>query len=140
LFSQCRHIRNCWNSVSEYVHGSKGRADISGGKIYDVQGQQIWRSQGARGGHQQEHHDLFADLRAGKLPNEGEYGAKSTMTSIFGRMATYSGQMIQWKDAIESNISLADVDKYTSLQDAAPVTPDEFMYYGIPVPGVTKTV
>ena len=62
------------------------------------------------------------------------------MTSILGRMATYSGQMIQWKDAIESNISLADADKYTSFQDAPPVTPDEFMYYSIPVPGVTKTV
>ena len=140
LFSQCRHIRNCWNSVSEHAHGSQGRADISGGKIYDAKGQQVWRSRGARGGHQQEHHDLLADLRAGKLPNEGEYGAKSTMTSILGRMATYSGQMIQWKDAIESNISLADVDKYTSFQDAPPVTPDEFMYYNIPVPGVTKTV
>ena len=65
---------------------------------------------GQRGGHQQEHHDMFADLRNGLLPNETEYGAKSTMTAIFGRMATYSGQEIHWDDAINSKISLADVE------------------------------
>jgi hypothetical protein len=34
MFSQCRHIRNCWNSVAEHAHGTKGSADISGAKIY----------------------------------------------------------------------------------------------------------
>ena len=29
MFSQCRHIPNCWNSVSEHAHGTKGTADIS---------------------------------------------------------------------------------------------------------------
>ena len=52
---------------------------------------------GGGGGHQQEHHDLFADIRKGIIPNEGEYGALSSMTSILGRMATYSGQEIEWK-------------------------------------------
>ena len=55
-------------------------------------GQQIFHSKGSRGGHQQEHHDLFQDLREGVIPNEAEYGAKSTMTSIFGRLATYTGK------------------------------------------------
>ncbi len=30
MFSQCRHMPNCWNSVSEHCHGTKGHADISG--------------------------------------------------------------------------------------------------------------
>ena len=30
MYSQCRHIPNCWNSVSEHAHGSKGSANISG--------------------------------------------------------------------------------------------------------------
>ena len=33
MFSQCRHIPGCWNSVSEYAIGTKGTADISGAKI-----------------------------------------------------------------------------------------------------------
>ena len=31
--------------------------------------------------------------------NEAEYGAHSTMTAIFGRMATYSGKVCHWDDA-----------------------------------------
>ncbi len=140
MFSQCRHIRNCWNSVSEHVHGTKGFADITGGKIYDSSGELVFKSDGKRGGHQQEHHDLFDALRAGKLPNEGDYGATSTMTSIFGRLAAYSGKQLEWNDAINSNIALADTDTLLKLSDPAPVSPDADGLYPVAVPGVTKTV
>ena len=140
MWSQCRHIKDCWRSVSEHTQGTKGRADISGAKIYDMAGEMTWQSKGSRGGHQQEHHDLFAELRKGNRPNEGEYGAKSTMTSILGRMATYSGQKISWDDAINSQIALADFDALASMNDVAPVQPDGNGKYPIPVPGVTKVV
>lgn len=137
MFSQCRHIQDCWNSVSEHCHGTRGSANIGAGRIFDANGKEIFRSKGSRGGHQQEHHDLFADLRNGIIPNEGEYGAKSTMTSIFGRMATYSGKEIRWNDAINSNISLANVDDFQSLKDTPPLKPDENGRYKIPMPGPT---
>ncbi len=140
-YSQCRHIRGCWNSVSEHAHGTKGHVDIGGAKIYDAKGEVLWNGRGlGRGGHQQEHHDFFADLRAGKIPNEAEYGAKSTMTSILGRMCTYSGKKITWDQAINSDIALADVDNYTSYQDTPPIVPDADGNYEIPTPGKTRTV
>ena len=71
---------------------------------------------------------------------KAEYGAKSTMTAILGRMATYSGTMISWEEAINSNLSLADVDRYTSLADEAPVKPNDRGEYAIPVPGETKVL
>jgi predicted dehydrogenase len=137
LYSQCRHIGGCWPSVSEYCQGTKGRADISGGKIYDLKGNMIWQTRAARDGHQQEHHDLFAVLRKGERPNEGDYGALSTMTSIFGRMATYSGQNIKWEDALNSKHALADFDALASLESEAPVQPLGDGSYPIPVPGKT---
>jgi myo-inositol 2-dehydrogenase / D-chiro-inositol 1-dehydrogenase len=140
MFSQCRHIPNCWNSVSEHAHGTKGSADISGGKIYDSKGELIWKTDGKRDGHQEEHHDLFAALRRGEIPNEGEYGAKSTMTAILGRMATYSGQKISWDEAINSSLSLADIDNYHSMDQLPPVTPNDDGYYPIPMPGETKVL
>ncbi|MEC7566932.1 MAG: Gfo/Idh/MocA family oxidoreductase, partial [Planctomycetota bacterium] len=139
LFSQCRHIRGCWNSVSEHAHGSKGTCDIGAGRIWDQGGKEIFRSKGTRGGHQQEHHDMFADLRAGRIPNEAAYGAKSTMTSILGRMATYSGQMIKWEDAINSELKLADVDAIHSLNDTAPLSPNEDGSYKVAIPGNAQT-
>ena len=140
FFSQCRHIRKCYNSVSEHAHGTKGYADISGGKIYNPSGEMVWKTNGARGGHQEEHHDLFRDLRAGKIPNEAEYGAKSTMTSIFGRMATYSGQLIKWDDAIGSELALADVDSLKSMDNEAPVKPNDDGTYPCPIPGESKVI
>jgi predicted dehydrogenase len=141
MFSQCRHIPNCWNSVSEHAHGSKGTANISGQLIRDANGEKLWSyGRGGGDGHQQEHHDLFADIRKGILPNEAEYGAMSTMTSILGRMATYSGKQIVMKDALASEIVIAPVDKFTSYDDTPPVVPDENGNYPIPVPGETVTV
>ena len=136
LTSQCRHIRNCWNQVNEYAVGSNGSVDFGAAKLFDVKGRQIWGyGDGGRGGHQQEHHDLFADLRAGNRPNEAEYGAKSSMTSVLGRMVAYSGQEIRWDDALNSKHQLADVDSLHSYSDTAPVQPNEDMSYDIPMPG-----
>ncbi len=136
-YSQCRHIEGCWSAVSEFAHGSEGYADISGGKIYSPQGEIVWKTEGARDGWQQEHHDLFAMLRRGEAPNEGEYGALSSMTSIMGRMATYSGKRISWDEAFNSELKLADVDNLQNFDQMAPVQPDENGFYPVAVPGKT---
>ncbi len=138
LLSQCRHIAGCWGSVSEHAHGSKGFADISRGLIFDPKGKEIFKSKLEGNGHQQEHIDLYADIRAGrKIPNEGDYGAMSTMTSILGRMATYSGQEIKWDTAINLEDRLADTDAIKTLNDQAPISPDEEGNYSVAVPGKT---
>ncbi|MBS0266560.1 MAG: Gfo/Idh/MocA family oxidoreductase [Planctomycetes bacterium] len=136
MFSQCRHIEGCWSSVSEHVQGEKGHADISAGHI---KGAEDWRFRG-RGGnpYQVEHDDLQASIRAGKPINEAEFGALSSMTSILGRMCTYSGQMIEWEAALNSNISLQP--KEYNFKTAPPVLPREDGSYAIAVPGLTKTV
>jgi len=123
VFSQSRHIRNCWNRVSEHVDGTQGSADISGGKIYDRAGQILWRTTATRAGHQQEQHDLLADLRDGRMPREGEFGAQSTLTAILGRLAAYSGQRIRWDEALMSTVTLAHTDALASLADPAPTLP-----------------
>jgi len=143
MLSQCRHIRRCWGAISEHAHGTKGSADIDGrrGEILDANGTTLWKvGREGGGGHQVEHHNLFADLRAGKIPNEGDYGAKSTMTAILGRMCTYSGQMISWEEALKSDNLIAPTDKYTSFSDTPPVVPDAKGYYPVPVPGVTDVL
>ena len=65
-----------------------------------------------------------------------ENGAKSTLTAIMGRMATYSGKTISWDEALNSDHHLmpAQVDWNTT----PPSLPDENGHYTIPTPGVTK--
>ena len=148
LLSQCRHIENCWNSVSEYAHGATGWANIGDGQIFDTKGNLVWeypRNEGGKrknlhDGWQQEHHDLFAAIRRGEIPNEGEYGAYSSMTSILGRMATYSGVEVSWNEALNSNLVISPVEKFHSFSDTPPILPRADMTYPIPTPGVTKVL
>ena len=136
MLSMCRHIPGCWNSVSEFAHGTKGWCDISGAKIYDANNKLVWKSEGNSGdGHQEEHHDLFRSLRAGEKPNEGKYGAESTMTAIMGRMATYSGKELTWDQVFNSDLKLADFDSFKSFDDKAPLEPNENGFYEVIQPG-----
>ncbi len=59
------------------------------------------------------------------------------MTAILGRMATYTGKEISWEDALNSDLSLADTDKLLSMDQEAPVLPDDNGDYPIPVPGIS---
>jgi myo-inositol 2-dehydrogenase / D-chiro-inositol 1-dehydrogenase len=131
LFSYCRHIPNCWDSVSEHAQGTKGVADIGGYRI-DSKGGDKWRYTGdKKNPYVVEHHDLIASILSGKPYNEAEYGALSTMTAIFGRMCTYSGKMLNWEEALNSQISLAPKEY---AWDAAPPIPV------VAVPGHTQVV
>jgi predicted dehydrogenase len=140
MFSQCRHIEGTFSAVNEHAHGCKGTAyldDSSGPFITTADGE--WRSQQAKvDNHHQEHHDLFAALRKGDVYNEGDYGAHSTMTAILGRMATYSGKVVKWDEAINSTLDLSP-KKYAFDADP-PVLPKKDGSYPIPVPGQTDVL
>ncbi|MCH7687777.1 MAG: Gfo/Idh/MocA family oxidoreductase, partial [Planctomycetes bacterium] len=139
LFSQCRHIRNCWNSVSEHAHGSKGYANLGAASIETNDGEK-WRYRGKKNNpYDTEHADLFAAIRTDTPYNEGEYGAHSTMTSILGRLATYSGKKVEWEKAINSEVSL--MPEVFDFEAEPPVIPDpETGLYPVAVPGVTKVL
>ncbi|MBU6400453.1 MAG: Gfo/Idh/MocA family oxidoreductase [Verrucomicrobia bacterium] len=129
--SQCEHIRGCWSSVSEHVVGTKGRCDVSGHRI---EGENAWRFRGGgKNPYQQEHDDLFAAIRNNQPYNEAEYGAHSTLTAIMGRMATYSGKVIEWDRALNSEVNQAP--KVYAFDAEAPVQPDANGFYPVPVPG-----
>ena len=136
MISQCRHQPKTWSSVSEHAHGSKGTATISSATI---NGENKWRYSGEKPNpYQVEHDDLFAAIRSGTPYSEAEYGAYSSMTSIMGRMATYSGQIIKWEDALNSQISLMPANY--AFDGDPPTLPDANGNYPIPTPGVTKVI
>ncbi len=131
MFSQCRHMRNCWTSVSEAAHGTKGTSNCAG----RIQGENEWRFTGKGvSGHQQEQTDLLAALRAGERYNEGYYGATSSMTAVLGMLANYSGKVVKWDDAVNKGKDLAPDDM--TWDSAPPVEKDANGDYPIPMPGV----
>ena len=54
--------------------------------------------------------------------NEAENGAISTMMAILGRMCTYSGKVLTWEEAINSQMSV--MPKEYSWQATPPTLPD----------------
>ena len=138
MLSQCRHIRGCDNLVNEFATGTKGKVTIGKPHVITAETDK-WQYAGPHPDpYQLEHDHLFAAIREGKPYNETEYGAHSTMTSILGRMATYSGKEIKWDDAIASEIDLSPAS-YDFAADP-PVVPDEDGNYPVPEPGKTKVV
>jgi hypothetical protein len=60
------------------------------------------------------------------------------MTSILGRLCTYSGKMIEWKDALASNVSLQP--KEYNFKTDPPVMPNADGSYAIAIPGLSQVV
>jgi len=135
MFLFCRHLPGCWNSGGGIAHGTKGQADLGSG-VLKVEGQEPVRFDRGIAGHQVEHDDLFAALDAGQAYNEGDYGITSTMTAILGRMATYSGQVVKWDEAMKSETDLSP--KRYSWDAEAPVKPGADGLYACAMPGRTK--
>ncbi|MDH5608038.1 MAG: dehydrogenase, partial [Cyclobacteriaceae bacterium] len=132
------------NRVEEVFQGTKGSVWVDSdnkGEIKLRSGKSIYShvDNNDTNPYQQEHNELFAAIKAGEYRlNDTENGAKSTMTAILGRMATYSGQVITWDEAMATDLSLVPTLK--SFNDQAPVLPDADGNYPVPVPGVTKFV
>ncbi|NUQ65508.1 MAG: Gfo/Idh/MocA family oxidoreductase [Pirellulales bacterium] len=138
MFSQCRHIPKCWDSVSEFAHGTKGWADCSGKELH-VAGKKQWEFLGERPSAMvQEHADLQKAIRSGEPYNEGHYGADSSFTAVLGRMATYSGQVVKWDDAVAGGPS--EMPETYAWDAKPPVLPDESGSYehAVAMPGIYK--
>jgi predicted dehydrogenase len=139
LNSQCRHIPGTMSKVDELLIGTKGKIQCGAANIVDPKGKVIYQfdKKTENEPYQNEHDELFAAIAKGEFKfTDAENGAKSTMTTILGRMATYSGQVVEWDKAINSGVSL--MPSTFDFAAAPPVLPDEQGFYKIATPGVTK--
>jgi myo-inositol 2-dehydrogenase/D-chiro-inositol 1-dehydrogenase len=143
--SQCRHYEGTYSIVDEKFLGTKGRIDSFNGNntiLKSYKGNKViyaHEGKGDRNPYQVEHDELFETIAKGEYKfADAENGAKSTLTSIMGRMATYSGKVIKWEEALNSNISLFP-EKLA--WDALPkLLPGSDGYYPVAVPGKTIVV
>lgn len=110
VFSQCRQMDRCEGKVEEAVTGTKGSSNCK--DYLRVKGGESWRFRETEvNPYQQEHDDLIASIRAGEPLNEARAVAESTLTGILGRDAAYTGQSIEWDQALASQTRLGP-EKY----------------------------
>jgi len=131
---------DCTNRVTEAFHGSNGVASRPG-LIQSTSGHTLFEHEGKNDPdpYQVEHDELFAAVAAGeyKFAN-AKYGAESTFTAILGRMATYSGQVLDWDEALASEVSV--MPERFAFDADPPDLPDADGQYPIPEPGVTMVI
>jgi len=139
LNSQCRHIPKTSAKVDELLIGTKGKIYCGAANIRDHKGNVLYQfdKKTENEPYQNEHVELFAAIAKGEYKfADAENGAKSTMTSILGRMATYSGQVVEWDKALNCGLNLQPT-AYT--WDALPKSlPDANGNYKVAIPGMTK--
>ena len=56
-----------------------------------------------RGGAVENLKAFVESIRTGKLINNADHGAESTLTAILGRMAAYTGKPVTWDEMMKSN-------------------------------------
>jgi myo-inositol 2-dehydrogenase/D-chiro-inositol 1-dehydrogenase len=132
LFSSCRQWEGAPSrDVSDWLFGTKGRANIQAHQIW---GEQAWRwkDDGVPDDMYQNEHDVFfARLRKGDIVDNGQYMCDSTLMAIMGRMAAYTGSEVTFEAALHSQEKLGP-DLATLTLEMAPPKPV------VAVPGITK--
>ena len=106
VLSMCRQIDGTDSRVSEHVIGTKGTANPGG--VINPRDDKAWKfgRKEKRQAYEQEHVDLIESIRSGKPLNEARQVAESTMAAIMGRMSAYSGKLVTWEQAMESQLDL----------------------------------
>ena len=142
-YAQAKQQPGGWSHVSSNALGTKGSLTPGSGP-YGTGGSATYesarrvQSQWKENPFQVEHEDLVNAIRSDTPLNDGYHGAKSSMTAVLGRMATYSGREVTWEEATQSDLSLAPGIEEYAMKTAPPAVPDDDGNYPIAVPGQTK--
>lgn len=137
LHAFCRQQDGTTPEVSDRYFGSKGYCDLLSYKIF---GEQAWTlNQPPSDRFKLEHLAMLNSIRNGTPINNGLYMAQSSLMGIMTTWACYTGQMIDWDEAMNNNVILGPENPDSLLTNpVSPVCPDEDGNYPQPVPGITR--
>jgi predicted dehydrogenase len=151
LLAFSRHMNGCWNTYTDYAHGSKGSAVIMSSlgdpkpKIYKshnmVKKELTWEfGQPDPNPYHAEWQVLVDAIRQNKPHNEARRAGEAEVVALMGRMATHTGQYITWDQVLNSNFQFVkDIDNMT-FETPAPIKAGPNGIYAAPQPGITKEV
>ena len=137
------------NQVAEFAHGTRGWSDVSGGNIQPLRHERSScgsRSRRAAIGpattanpfQRRARRSVRRHPHAASPTTKPRTARQATLTAILGRMATYSGKLVTWDEALASQLQMTtDADRWDA---PAPTQPKPDGSYPIAVPGSTRAV
>ena len=105
-YAMSRQQPTKFHETEDHIFGTKGTARVLQNKI---EGAVNWKYKAAGkepNMYLSEHLELNKSIREGKPINNGTYMAYSTLMTIMGRMACYTGEKLSWEQALNSQESL----------------------------------
>lgn len=151
MFAFSRHMNGCWETYSDYAHGSKGSAVIMTSlgapkpRIYKshnmVPQELVWQyGQEDCNPYIAEWQVLLDAIRQDKPHNEARRAGEANVAALMGRMAAHTGQYVTWEQAANSDFQFVkDIDNMT-FDSPAPIHEGPDGIYSAPQPGITKEV
>jgi len=137
IYAFCRTTNGCHNDSSSVVLGSKGKANITGCRIW---GETNWRWKGRCDPYQREHDVLFKAIRSGEPINNGDYMARSTMITVMGQISCYTGKEVTWEQINKSDFYYPPKPEDCRDDMEPPVKAGPDGSYPVPKPGFTKMI
>lgn len=146
-----RHMDGCWNTYSDFAHGSKGSAVLmtslaeAGTKLYRNQDQRpenlAWAFEGTEPNpYHVEWQVLLDAIRQDRPHNEARRAAEANFAALLGRSAAHSGARLRAEDVRSSNFQyVAELDSM-GPDTPAPIHPGPDGLYAAPQPGISKEV
>ncbi|MCX7867447.1 MAG: Gfo/Idh/MocA family oxidoreductase [Limisphaera sp.] len=135
IYAFCRTTTGCYDENSSIVYGTEGRANILACRIT---GARPWRWEGQCDPYQEEHNQLFAAIRAGRVLDNGEYMIRSTQIAVMGQLSCYTGQEITWEQVQASNFFYPPRPEDCRDDMEPPTQPGPDGTYPVPQPGRTR--
>ena len=149
LILNARNMTGCHEEFASYAHGSKGSAVISTfmhtpGKCRIYKGHVMtadnvsWAfPQPEPNPYQLEWNELIEAIRNDRPYDEVKRGVEASLTTLMGRRAVHTGQVVTWDDMLQHPHEFApDLDKLT-MDSPAPLPADPDGKYPLPQPGKT---
>ncbi len=150
-FCGFRRINKCRGDFATYIHGTKCAAQFSGNvhaaTVHMFKDQRIekgnisWTpTRDAVSPWQYEWNDFIASIRNDKPHNEAKRAAYSDLTTLMGRAACHTGQIVTWDQMMQSSFRFCDYLDKLNADSPVPVKPDEQGRFPVPIPGQWKEV
>ncbi len=141
-----RRIRNCRNEFATFIHGTKCAAQFSGqthrATVHMFKDQRIekgnisWTPTKDRYSPWQYEWNVFIEsIRKNRPHNELKRAVYSDLTSLMGRAACHTGQMVTWDDIMKSRFQFCDYLDDLDYDSPPPVKADKDGWFPVPIPG-----
>jgi len=150
-FCGFRRIDKTFSEFATFIHGTKCAAQFSGrthaATVHLFKDQRIekdniaWTPEKDAYSPWQYEWNIFIDsIRNDRPHNEIRRAVYSDLTSLMGRAACHTGQIVTWDQMMESKFQFCDYLDELSFDSPAPVKADQNGQFPVPVPGQWKEV